>query len=62
MSSLKDSEEQTSLWLVMPGRWEVAEREAGSRGEQFLGSLVCFSRQVRRRRGEERREGGGEAQ
>lgn len=38
MSSLKDSEEQTSLWLVIPGRWEVAEREVESRGEQVASS------------------------
>lgn len=39
MSSLKDSEEQTSLWLAMPGRWEVAEREEEeSRGEQVASS------------------------
>lgn len=38
MSSLKDSEEQTSLWLVIPGRWEVAERAVESRGEQVASS------------------------
>lgn len=38
MSSLKDSEEQTSLWQVIPGRWELAEKEAGSRGEQVASS------------------------
>lgn len=38
MSSLKDSEEQTSLWQFIPGRWELAEKEAGSRGEQVANS------------------------
>jgi len=38
MSSLKESEEQTSLWLVMPGRWAVAESEEESRGEQVASS------------------------
>lgn len=44
MSSLNDSEEQTSLWLVMPGRWVGFDIEVESRGEQVASSHFSKTR------------------